>query len=595
MKNKFSLLVFSGLILGSASLSVYSQTIPSVQATIHPELKKHSERFVKKVYKVADNVYSAVGWNLTSVVMIEGKDGIILVDAGLSPKSSREMMLEFRKITDKPVVALIYSHFHHDHIDGVKGLIKEEQVKSGEIAIYAHSTLMNLLVDESQILGPILAVRAGYSFGFFLKGDDIKDMNSGHGPLAVGGRPGSFIAPTHLVDDLLHVTIAGVELEIMHVPSEADDELAVYLPANRVLIDTEVIQGPTFPNMHSLRGTKFRDPVQWINSIDQLRRLHPLHLVPTHGQPVSGEEKVEEVLRMTRDGLQYVHDQTIRQMNKGLTPDELVEVVKLPPHLFNYTPYLRQYYGTVKQAVRQIYVGYLGWYEGDPVALNPIPAKEKSNRLINLMGGRDAVLKAALTAYDKDDYQWASELATLLIRINNEDAKAKEIKAASFRQLGYANMNINWRNWYLTSALELEGKLASALDAKKMANIFMPPDIVTNLPAAVSIKGWTTRLKAEQTLQVSMSLGFIFTDLQQQFALSIRRGICQFDKTLPIDVDLILSLDKTIFDQIQLGNTDFLSAIEKGDIKLRGKSSELVRFLGYFEEAGSSPISLTVH
>ncbi len=595
MKNIFIVLAIVSFMFSIINSSVYSQSIPPVTPSIHPELKKHSERFVKKVYKIADNVYSAVGWNLTSVVMIEGTDGIILVDAGLSPKSSREMMKEFRKITAKPVVALIYSHFHHDHIDGVKGLIKEERVESGEIAIYTHSTLMNLLVDESQILGPILGVRAGYSFGFFLKGDDIKDMNSGHGPLAVGGRPGSFIAPTHLIDDLLRVTIAGVDLEIMHVPSEADDELAVYLPANRVLIDTEVIQGPTFPNMHSLRGTKFRDPVQWVRSIDQLRRLHALHLVPTHGQPVSGEKKVEEVLRMTRDGIQYVHDQTVRYMNKGLTPDELVEVVKLPPHLFDYKPYLRQYYGTVKQAVRQVYVGYLGWYEGDPVALDPVPAKEKARRLVKMMGGRGAVLEAAFAAYEKSDYQWAAELSTFLIRINNEDLKAKEIKAASFRQLGYANMNINWRNWYLTSALELEGKLASALDSKKMANIFMPPDIVSEMPAAVSIKGWTTRLKAEDTLSVSMSLGFIFTDLKQQFSLRIRRGVCQFDESLPVNADLLLSLDKTVFDQIQMGNTDFLTAIEKGDIKLKGKYTELERFLGYFEELGASPISLTIH
>ena len=552
MKNNLGILLLHIFITSILSSPIYSQSIPPVTPKIHPELKKHSERFVKKVYKIADNVYSAVGWNVAGIVMIEGDDGIILVDAGLSPESSREVMNEFRKITDKPIVAVIYSHFHHDHIVGVKGLISQQQVDTGEVAIYAHSSLMRLLVDESQILGPILGVRAGYTFGFFLKGADIKDMNSGHGPLARGG-PGSFIAPTHIVDDLLRVTIAGVELEIMHIPSEADDELVVYLPKTRVLIDTEVIQGPTFPNMHTLRGTKFRDPVQWIRSIDQLRRLHALHLVPTHGQPVSGGEKVEEVLRMTRDGIQYVHDQTVRYINKGLTPDELVEEVKLPPHLFNYTPYLRQYYGTVKQAVRQIYVGYLGWYEGDPVALNPIPAKEKSRRLIKLMGGRDSVAKAAMTAYGKSDYQWAAELATLLIRINNKDSQAKEIKAASFRQLGYANMNINWRNWYLTSALELEGKLASALDSKKMANIFTPPDIVTEMPAAVSIKGWTTRLKAEDTLTVSMSLGFIFTDLKQQFALSIRRGVCQFDESLPVDANLLLSLNKTIFDQIQLG------------------------------------------
>ena len=525
--------------------------------------------------------------------MIEGDDGIILVDAGLSPESSREVMNEFRKITDKPVVAVIYSHFHHDHTVGVKGLVSQQQVDAGKVAIYAHSSLMRLLVDESQILGPILGVRAGYTFGFFLKGADIKDMNSGHGPLARGG-PGSFIAPTHIVDDLLRVTIAGVDLEIMHVPSEADDELVVYLPKTRVLIDTEVIQGPTFPNMHTLRGTKFRDPVQWIRSIDRLRRLHALHLVPTHGQPVSGEKKVEEVLRMTRDGIQYVHDQTVRYINKGLTPDELVEVVKLPPHLFNYTPYLRQYYGTVKQAVRQIYVGYLGWYEGDPVALDPLPAREKSSRLITLMGGRKPVADAAITAYEKGDYQWAAELCTYLIRVNNEDSQAREIKAAAFRQLGYANMNINWRNWYLSSALELEGKLAD-LDSKKMANIFTPPDIVTTLPVAVSIRGWTSRLKAEEILSVSMSLGFIFTDLKQQYSLTIRRGVCQFDQSLPVDADLLISLDKKVFDQIQMGFTDFLTAIEKGEIKLKGKSSELERFLGYFEEPGTSPISLTVH
>lgn len=595
MKTSIIYLFLQVFALGIINSPMHAETLAPVTPTIHPELKKHTEHFVKKIYKIADNVYSAVGWNIAGTVMIEGEDGIILVDAGLSPASSHEVMQEFRKITSKPVVAIIYSHFHHDHIDGVKGLISEEQVKSGKIAIYAHTSLLKLLVGESNNLGPILGVRAGYTFGFFLQGADIENMNAGIGPLPTGGRPGSFIAPTQLVDEFLHVTIAGVDLEIMHVPSEADDELAIYLPESRVLIDTEVIQGPTFPNLHTLRGTRFRDPVQWIRSIDQLRRLHALYLVPTHGQPVSGEDKVEEVLRMTRDGIQYVHDQTVRYMNKGLTPDELVEVVKLPPHLFNYTPYLRQYYGTVKQAVRQIYVGYLGWYEGDPVALDPIPAKEKSKRLISMMGGHDSVVSAAMLAYQNSDYQWAAELSTYLIRINNEDVQAREIKAASFRQLGYANMNINWRNWYLSSALELEGKLDTSLIAKKMANIFMPPDIVTEMPPAVSINGWTSRLKAEETLSVNMSLGFEFTDLQKQFTLSIRRGVCQFDEGLPENPDLLLSLSKPVFDQIQLGKTDFLKAIEQGDIKLRGDKVKLQDFLNYFETAGESPISLTIH
>ena len=566
-----------------------------VEPKIHPELKAHTEHFAKKVYKVTDRVYSAVGWNVANIVMIVGDDGLIMVDAGLSPETSREVLAEFRRITDKPIVAVIYSHFHHDHIDGIKGLVSAEQVEAGKTQIYAHRSLMQHLVDESSLLGPILGVRTGYTFGFFLEGEDIEGMNNGIGPLATGGRPGSFIAPTRLVDDVLKTTIAGVNLEIIHVPSEAPDELAVYLPDSGVLIDTEVIQGPTFPNVYTLRGTKFRQPMPWVRSIDQLRRLKAAYLVPTHGRPVAGEAKVDEVLRMTRDGIQYVHDQTIRYMNKGLTPDELAQQVKLPPHLFEYAPYLRQYYGTVKQAVRQVYAGYLGWYEGDPVALDPLPAREKAGRLIDLMGGGENVMEAARNAYREQDYQWAAELATYLVRIDADNMEARKIKAAAFRQLGYASMNINWRNWYLTSALELEGRLDTLETAKKMADIFTPPDILAEMPVDVSINAWTTRLKAEQTLSVNRSLGFEFPDLNETYGLTIRRGVCQFDVNPETGMDMVLTMTKPVFDEVQSGAATIEGAVVKGDIRLTGNMDDLKRFLGYFETPGADPISLTLH
>ena len=588
--------LFSGLIVANLiSLHCHADLTRPVEPAIHPELKAHTEHFAKTVYKVTEQVYSAVGWNVANIVMIIGNDGLIMVDAGLSPETSREVLAEFRKITDKPIVAVIYSHFHHDHIDGVKGLVSAEQVKQGKTQIYAHASLMQHLVDESAVLGPILGVRTGYTFGFFLEGEDIEYMNGGIGPLPTGGRPGSFIAPTRLVDDVLKVNIAGVNLEIIHVPSEAPDELAVYLPDSRVLIDTEVIQGPTFPNVYTLRGTKFRQPMTWVRSIDRLRKLRAAYLVPTHGRPVTGEAKADEVLRMTRDGIQYVHDQTIRYMNKGFTPDELVQKVKLPPHLFNYAPYLRQYYGTVKQAVRQIYAGYLGWYEGDPVALDPLPAREKAGRLIDLMGGNGKVTDAALTAYNQHDYQWAAELASYLVRVNNENMQARRIKAAAFRQLGYASMNINWRNWYLTSAMELEGRLDTLETAKKMANIFMPPDILAEMPVDVSINAWTTRLKAEQTLSVNRSLGFEFPDLNESYGLTIRRGVCQFDANPETRMDMVLTMTKPVFDEVQSGAVTIEEAVVKGDIRLTGNMDDLKRFLGYFETPGADPISLTLH
>ena len=582
----------ANLLLGFSAMAAS----PIQGPRINPELARHTQHYAKNVYKVGSSVYSAVGWNIANIVMIEGDEGIILVDAGLSPQTSSEVLQEFRKITDKPIVAVIYSHFHHDHIDGIKGLVSREQVEAGEVAIYAHSTLMNNLVDESAILGPILGVRAGYSFGFFLEGADVEEMNAGIGPLPTGGRPGSFIAPTHAVDDSLKVRIAGVDLEIFHVPSEAPDELAVWLPESKILIDTEVLQGPAFPNMHSLRGTKFRDPVRWVDSIDLLRGLGAEHLVPTHGQPVYGAEKTEEVLRMTRDGIQYVHDQTVRHMNKGLTPDELVEAVQLPQHLERYSPYLRQYYGTVKQAVRQIYVGYLGWFEGDPVGLNPVSEREKARRLVELIGGRNRVLELAAKSLAGGDAQWAAELATYLIRIDNDDAPARQLKAGALRELGYDSMNVNWRNWYLTSAHELDGTLNAALDADKMAKIFMPPDIITAIPADVSIKSWGTRLKAEDTLSEDLSLGFRFQDLGKTYSLTVRRGVCQFSATAtPQKMDLLLTLTKPQYDAVLLGKISFEDAVANGDMTLRGDSQALRRFLGYFESGAGTAISLTVH
>lgn len=577
------------------SLHCFAGVVNPVEPSIHPELKKHTEHFEKRIYKVTERVYSAVGWNIANIVMVVGDDGLIMVDAGLSPETSKEVLAEFRNITDKPIVAVIYSHFHHDHTGGIKGLVSADQVETGQTQIYAHTSLMQHLADESAVLGPILGVRAGYTFGVFLNSEDVEYMNAGIGPLPTAGRPGSFIAPTRLVEDVLKVTIAGVELEIIHVPSEAPDELAVYLPDSRVLIDTEVIQGPTFPNIYTLRGTKFRQPMTWVRSIDRLRKLKAAYLVPTHGRPVEGEAKVDEVLRMTRDGIQYVHDQTVRYMNKGFTPDELAQKIKLPPHLFDYAPYLRQYYGTVKQAVRQIYAGYLGWYEGDPVELDPLPAKVKASRLVELMGGVGKVYETALAAYEGRDYQWAAELASYLVRVDENDMDARAIKAAAFRQLGYASMNINWRNWYLTSAMELEGKLDTLNTVKNMANVFMSPDILAQMPVSVSLNTWSSRLKAEQALSVNKSLGFEFPDLNETYGLTIRRGVCQFDVNPENNMDMVLSMTKPVFDEVVSGTTTIEEAVVKGKIGLTGNMAELRQFLGYFEAPGADPVSLTLH
>ncbi|MGA4634699.1 alkyl/aryl-sulfatase [Pseudomonas solani] len=588
---------FGGLLLAAALPFGADAALPdeTLEPSINAELAEHTRHFDEKVYKIADNVWSAVGWNLANSVMIEAPEGLIIVDTGESAEQSRKVLAEFRKISAKPIKAIVYTHFHPDHINGVKGFVSEEQVKSGEVQIYAQETLLDNVVTQGALVGPILGMRSGYSFGAALPDSDKRDMNAGLGPLAHHGAS-TFIAPTITFKESLDTTIAGLKVQFLHVPSEAPDEIVLYLPDNRVLISAEVTQGPTLPNVHTLRGTKFRDPVVWVQSLDKLRAFKADYMVPLHGQPVSGRDKVEEVLRMTRDAIAYIHDQTVRWMNKGLTPDELVEKVKLPPHLAGYTPYLREYYGTVKHSVRQIYQGYLGWFQGDPVDLDPTPPAEKAKRLIALMGGRDKLLLAAGDAYLKGDWQWAAELASYAIRVDHDDKLARDIKARSFRRLGYASMNINWRNWYLMSAMELEGKLdgdAALQLSQGLRNAFLSPDMLKNLPARIFLQNWVTRIDPEKSADVNLTLGFVFPDINEQWALEIRRGVVEMHPGIPEGTTLKLTFDKTYLDTVISGENGLLKGALLGDVKVDGNLLDIKTFLGCFDFE-DAPIALTV-
>ena len=318
--------------------------------TIHPRLTEHSQKMAKKVYKVADGYYLAYGYGLASTHMIVGNDGIIIIDPVECVVKSREVYQEFRKITDKPVKAIIYTHMHGDHVFGVKAFVSQEEVEAGSCEIIAHETMIpNLIASGTTGAGKVLFFRTYYTFGNFLESGPEGRVNGGIGPDALYEEI-SLILPTRTVKDVLDVEIAGVKMHIFWVPSECDDEIAVWFPQMKVLCSAEVIQGETFPNLHTLRGTRYRDPRQWYESIDILRLFDAEHMAPSHGRPVTGRKNVADILTAYRDAIQFVHNQTIRYINQGYTPDELVELVKLPDHLA-YHPWLGEFYGTVKHSV----------------------------------------------------------------------------------------------------------------------------------------------------------------------------------------------------------------------------------------------------
>ena len=573
-------------------------------ASIHPKLTEHSRKMVPGVYQIGDQVYLAYGYALTSTAMIVGDDGIIIIDPPEDVDKGRLILKEFRKFSEKPVKAVIYSHWHIDHFGGVAAFTSHEDAATGKVKIIAHKTfLANVIKGSAGGLGPILGARVDYSLGTLLDLGPEGRINGGLGPDFVIKNP-SLIAPNVLVEDELDITIAGVRMNIVWVPSEAPDEIVVWFPDLKILHSAEVLQGESFPNLHTIRGTRYRDPELWFKGIDTLRQFPASYMIPSHGRPVSGKKEVAETLTAYRDAIQYVYDQTIRQMNKGMLPDDLVEVVMLPPHLANH-PWLGDFYGGVPHSVRQIYFGELGWFLGDPTMLAPTQPVEASRRYLKLMGGPSTVLEAAKKAADEGDYQWAAELTTHLVRVDHENWNARKLKAEALRQIGYGLTNINWRNWYLTSAQELDG----SIDYGKAIQL-QAPDLLRAFPTSELINGLRFRLAAEKTLDVNMTLGIRLPDIDEAYGLQIRRGVVQFHETLPDNVDVLLELDRSVLENILLGQVEIagktgahpytpqaglIATFESGDARLvRGTPEDFKKFFSYFDSPSQEPIPLTI-
>jgi alkyl sulfatase BDS1-like metallo-beta-lactamase superfamily hydrolase len=575
----FRLVLLIPLVAYAQKNLAYDQPAP----TIPPRLTEHSRIMEQRVYKVTDHVYSAVGFGLANSTMVVGDDGVIIIDTMESLASARAVAAAFRAITDKPVKAVVYTHNHTDHILGIKAFVKEEDVRSGAVTVFAHSSMMRTVISNASIIGPILAVRSAYSLGMLLPMGPEGLVNDGLGPKLVSGES-SFIAPTKTFDDSLDVDVAGVKMHLAYAPSETDDEIVAWFPEWRVLQSAEVIQGETFPNVHTLRGTKYRDPVKWFKSIDKLRAFHAEHLVPSHGRPMSGAPQIEEMLTAYRDAIQYVHDQTIRNMNRGLPPDELVEVVsKLPPHLAS-NPWLGEFYGTVKHSVREIYQGYLGWFDGDPTFLDPLPPVERAERYIRLMGGRDAVLKEARDSFSENNFKWAAELLTYVIRLNKHDKEARALKAQSLRQLGFRTENINWRNWYLTSAKELDGTVPNLSGSRLAA-----PDILKEMPLCNFIEGMTVRLDPVKSADAHVTVAFRLTDNAQSCALEVRRGIAELHDPAPAGSASIRLSSAELY-RVMNGESTIPQVMRIVD----ADRPAVAQFFSCFDAPARDPIALTV-
>lgn len=380
----YLILILIGFILLSACAK--EETPEPLDVGTNPDLVAHSAEFKQEVIKVTDGVYVAIGFGLANCILLEGDDGVVIVDAMESEEAAVPVKEAFSKITSKPVKALIYTHYHSDHTNGATVMAGDDNPD-----IFAHSSTSYYMDRIATITRETTYRRAMRQFGTLLPEGGI--INDGIGPRLEfdESKTLGLLVPTKTFSgDRLDLDIAGLKLILFFAPGETPDQILIWMPEKKVLLPADNYY-KSFPNLYAIRGTAYRDVKLWVNSIDKMRALKPEYMVAQHTRPVAGAEEIYQTLTNYRDAIQFVHDQTIRLMNKGLTPLEIVERVKLPPHLAR-QPYLHEYYGTVAWSVRAIFDGYLGWFGGNATDLFPLPLKERARRFADLAGGEQALL-----------------------------------------------------------------------------------------------------------------------------------------------------------------------------------------------------------
>ncbi len=558
------------LIVACSKSSPPSVTFDETVNTVE-ELAAHSKEFdTPEVIEVVPGIHVAIGFGLANSILIEGKNGNIIVDCMESNETATKVKEAFNKISEKPIKAIIYTHNHTDHIFGAGVMAGEDQPD-----IYSHE-LTNYYIDRLvSVVLPAIEKRSYRMFGTQI--DENSHINCGIGPRldAQEGTTRSLLRPTTTFKDSLEVEIEGLTLKMAHVPGETDDQLYVWLPEKKVLLSGDNIY-KTFPNLYTIRGTPYRDVKAWAHSLDKMRYLKAEVLIPSHTRPIKGAAQIEEVLRDYADGVRFVHDQTIRFMNEGLTPDEIVEKVKLPPHLSK-SPYLQEFYGRVDWSVRNVFNGYMGWFGGNSTTLIPLKLQEKAENMAALAGGKEQLQEKAETALKDKAYQWALELSDYLLQIDKENGTAQNIRYESLIGLGEQQSNPNARNYYLSQALEIKGQ-------EIVPSIDRPLSVVHSIPLASIFSALAVHLKAEKCLDYDKKTVFKFTDMQEEWSVHVRRGVAEIQPFALEEPDLTVETTRIIWNEIAAEVRSPVVAIAKGDLKIEGGLGNFNEFMSLFRD-----------
>jgi len=502
--------------------------------------------------------------------MVEGIGGNIIIDASDSTFEAEIIYKQFKEINSNPIKAIIYTHNHGDHTFGTSYYYNLFDEKPDVIAHESTDYYVERIIG---ILNPIISKRSTRMFGTELPDEDV--INVGIGPyLGVSQSPVGYIKPNITFKEELKLNIAGIDIELYHAPGETNDQLFVWLPQKKALMPGDNLY-KTFPNLYTIRGTTHRDVKGWVESLDHMRSFNPQYLFPSHTKPLSGPQ-VLETLTIYRDAIQYVHDQTIRLINKGFYPDQIIEMIQLPENLSS-SPFINEFYGTVRWSVKSIFNGYLGWFNGNISDLDPLSRFEEAKRFSAMVGGKEALFLELEKAIKNKDMQWALQISDQLIALDYKTKKTNKLRAQAAKSIAGESSNPNKRNYFLSAAYELDPnyKQSSLLPQTEAVLKEISVDMFFDILAV--------RLNPEKVEPGEFRVCFSFTSGLKR-SMTLRNSIAEIS-TLTSDCDIQVETDDQVFKEMLAGIRNPIFTVTSGKVNTNGNATSFLSFLKKFSDS----------
>ncbi|MBJ7451639.1 MAG: MBL fold metallo-hydrolase [Blastococcus sp.] len=379
------------------------------------------------VLDVADGVGFHPGFG--NVITFQAGGELVLFDSG-NPMGAPALHEAVRRWSPDPVSTVVFSHGHIDHVFGVgpfdaeatpRPTVVAQELIGDRFDRYVLTNGYNAVINQRQFQAPNLT------------------------------WPTEYRRPDVTYRDAMTLTRGGLTMELFHVQGETDDATVGWLPDQRILLPGDMFIWVT-PNCGNPQKVQ-RYPREWAIAMRRMAALGAETMLPSHGAPIFGADRIRQALTETAEWLESLVEQTLDGMNAGARLDDLVHAVKPPEHLAD-RPYLRARYDEPEFIVRNLWRRYAGWYDGNPANLKPAPDRQLAAAVAELAGGSTALADVARRYADAGELRLAAHFAELAVQADDSDTTAHAARAEVFDARAKAEESLMARGIFTWAAAE---------------------------------------------------------------------------------------------------------------------------------------------